>query len=215
MPFFDASTVSRSAMRLLFDTDAFCKLGISGLIEALMAALAVRPAECARLGPLPHMLRRGRLPKLYGVAACGGLVELAEGMPAAPAPNSSWVEPLVGAPGIDPGETQLLALAGEQALILVSGDKRALRAVAGIPAYVEALRGKIVTMEAALILLCRHHGVDEIRRATRTLAPVDHMIGVCFSPGNGDPVGALTSYLDALKKDVDPLVLWLPPEEDA
>lgn len=202
-------------MRLLFDTDAFCKLGVSGLIETLMSALGVPSSECARLGPLPHMLRRGRLPKLYGAASCDALLPLAEAMNPAPAPDASWVQPLIGAPGIDPGETQLFALAGERALILVSGDKRALRALATIPDYPDALRGKIVTLEAALILLCRVHGVDAVREATRPLAAVDRTIAVCFSASNSDPVAALSSYLASLKKEVEPLVLWTPPGEGA
>ena len=45
-------------MRLLIDSDAFCKLAASGLLSD---AAALFNGECGRLPALPHMLRRGQL----------------------------------------------------------------------------------------------------------------------------------------------------------
>lgn len=196
-------------MRLLVDTDIFCKLGVSGLLQPTLAALGVDLTECGRLPALPHMLRRGKLPKLYGDASCTALVPLAESIALAPGAGAEWLDQIVGVDRIDPGEAQLFAAASENTLIIVSGDKRALRAVARLPMFCEALSGRIITLEAVLLELCRVVGVPTVRRAVQPLA-ADGMVKVCFSPTNGDPEAALRSYLDDLAAEVAPLLLWNP-----
>lgn len=196
-------------MRLLVDTDIFCKLGVSGLLQPTLTALGVDVGECGRLPALPHMLRRGKLPKLYGDAPCAALVLLAESIALAPGAGAEWLDQIVGVDQIDPGEAQLFAAASEHTLIIVSGDKRALRAVSRLPAFCAALSGRIVTLEAVLLELCRVVGVPAVRLAVQPLA-ADGLVKVCFSPTNGDPEAALRSYLDALAAEVAPLLLWNP-----
>lgn len=197
-------------MRLLVDTDIFCKLGVAGLLNEALAALGVSSGECGRLPALPHMLQRGGIVKRYGSPACNALVPVAMEMPIAPAPDDKWLQPLVGVASIDAGEAQLLALTAQQGLVLLSGDKRALRSVAGVHPIVPALAGKIVTFEAVLLVLCQRIGVPTVRAALVPLAEIDQTVKVCFSPGNPDPVAALTSYLSHLEREVAPLILWKP-----
>lgn len=142
-------------MRLLLDTDAFCKLGIAGLLDAALAGLGVESSEeCARLGALPHMLRRGKLPRLYGSAQCESLVARAESIPVMPDAPAKWLDLLAAATDVDPGEAQLVAMAAEARASLLTGDKRALRTVASIATLPEALTGRIVSLEAVLLRMC-------------------------------------------------------------
>lgn len=200
-------------MRILIDTDIFCKLGVAGLLDEALALLGGSRAECGRLAALPYMLQRGRLVKLYGPDQCATLASLAEGMETAPAADSDWMEPLVRLPTIDAGEAQLLALVAQNGLILLSGDKRALRAVRDASDVLHALHGRVVTLEAVLLALCGTLGVDAVRDAVTPLMATDQTVRVCFSATNSDPVAALLSYIGAMKREVDPLVLWMPTQE--
>ncbi len=196
-------------MQLLIDTDIFCKLGVAGLLDEALAVLGTSREGCARLAALSYMLRRGRLVRLYGQERCAALASVAEAMPVAAIPGAGAMDLFVQIPAIDAGEAQLLALVAEHGLVLLSGDKRALREVRAAEALLPALAGRIVVFEAVLIALCTSLGVEEVRAAVESLHD-DQMIKVCFSSTNTDPVAALTSYLGALERDAAPLVLWKP-----
>ncbi len=197
---------------LLVDTDIFCKLGVSGLLEAALKVFGVTMGDCARLPALPHMLRRGRLPKLYGQAACDTLAQVAEAMSSVPAASAAWLDQLIAVPRIDPGEAQLFASAAEHSLTLLTGDKRALVALAGLTELSEALSGRIVTLEAVLMALCVRGGDEGVRTALQPVMSADRMVQACFSAGNKSPREALESYFNHLKREVHPLVLWDSPK---
>lgn len=48
-------------MKLLFDTDAFCKIGIANLLPDVAQLFGAELQECSRLYALPFMLRKGSL----------------------------------------------------------------------------------------------------------------------------------------------------------
>lgn len=196
-------------MKLLVDTDAFCKLGIAGLLDPAVNTL-VADGACARLPALPHMLKRGSLVRNYGAEACAALIPKAEGMAVAPVAPDEWLAPLVSIPSIDVGEAQLLALAAHESFLLMSGDKRALRAVHELPAFAEALDRRVVILEAILLELCNQLGEERVRHAVQPLTSSDTTIKICFSEGNPNPEAALASYVDALEAEVHPLILWKP-----
>jgi len=198
-------------MPLLVDTDGFAKLGVAGLLELLFELLGVGVAECRRLPALPHMLRRGSLPRRYGQPACDALIATAEAMEVAPSASTEWVDRLVGVPQVDPGEAQLYACAAESSLMLITGDKRALVPVAKVPGFAEALAGRVITLEAALIALCDKLGDDHVSAAVAPLLAKDIALRICFSAANASPRPALISYFENLKREVAPLVLWEPP----
>src|SRR5689334_22220285 len=100
-------------MKLLVDTDAFCKLGVTALLLDLVQAVGVDLQDCSRLPALPHMLRRGSIRRRYGDVACEALLPLAESIPVIPQPSNVWLEQLVNIETVDPGEAQLLAVAAE------------------------------------------------------------------------------------------------------
>ncbi len=197
-------------MKLLVDTDVFCKLGVAGFLEDAARIFGADLQECGRLPALPHMLRRGGLRELFGASACDTLIPVAVPMPVVHQPSVTWLDKLTPINAIGPGEAQIFATAAESRLIVVSGDKRALRALKNVEGFADALVGRIVVLEAVLLALCVRLGHEEVRRHIAPLASSDKMIEVCFSRANPDPPEALLSYYSSLAADVEPLVLWDP-----
>ncbi len=202
-------------MTVLIDTDAFCKLALAGLLEPSVDIMGSELSDCARLPALPHMLRRGRLYKRYGSDACAALLPVANMIPALIPPGSEWLDRLTPESTIDPGEAQIFAKAAEENLMVITGDKRALKALGRISEFPEALAGKVVVLEAILISLCEAMGAEAVRQAIRPVEAFDTMIRVSFSSGNPSPSEALASYFDDLSADVQPLVLWRPKWGDS
>lgn len=197
-------------MRVLVDTDIFCKLGTAGLLTFALDELGVKEGECGRLPALPHMLRRGGLVRRYGEQRCASLIPLAESLPTVGPASDEWLEPLLGMHNIDAGEAQLIAVAAENSALLLSGDKRALTAIAGVDKIVAALSGRVVVLESMLIALSRRLGQAELRRMLQPAIDGDTVLKVCFSPESTDALGGLESYLRDLEAKVAPLVLWRP-----
>ena len=197
-------------MKLLVDTDVFCKLQVAGLLSDAVGLLAARMDDCGRLPALPHMLRKGRLRKLYGADVCDSLIPVAEAVPVIPQPSDLWLDKLIPIEGIDVGEAQLFAAAAEGGLTVVSGDKRALRALREVEGFPSALAGRIVVLEAVLLALCDHLGADAVGERIAPRAADDKMVQVCFSSGNPNPQEALLSYYNHLAAELAPLVLWDP-----
>lgn len=197
-------------MRLLSDTDAFCKLSAIGLFKDAAKLLGGKPEEVERLPALPHMLRRGRgLRKQLGDALADSLAPLADAQPQVASAPPDVAALLTNKNNIDVGEVQLLALTASDTLLLVSGDKRALVAVSAVSEVVPMLVGKIVCLEAILLALCETLGVDQVRAAVAPHRHIDKVFQVCFSDG-GTPVECLRSYMRDLQESVKPLVLWSP-----
>lgn len=99
----------------------------------------------------------------------------------------------------EPSTSVLTLSAAEYALIVVTGDKRSVIATSAVDGMADALRGRIASMEAILLALCRRLGREHVRSAVKPLVAVkdrkDKMVQVCFSDGNSDPEGALTVLL--------------------
>ena len=197
-------------MKLLVDTDVFCKLGIASLREDAARIFGASLQECGRLPALPFMLRKGKLRKLFGDLACDALIPVADSMLEVPQPSVTWLEKLTAIEAIDPGEVLIFARAGESGLLLWTGDKRALRALKAIEGFTPALAGHVVVLEAIMLALCDRFGHEEMRQRIAPLAVVDRMIEVCFSSGNPDPSTALMSYYRTLEIELAPLKLWNP-----
>ncbi len=197
-------------MRLLIDTDVFCKLAVSGTLEDAVALLGANLSDCGRLPALPYQLRRGGLRKRLGAEACDSVIPVAEAVPIVVQASDVWLDRLTPIEAIDPGEAQIFAAAAETGLLVMTGDNRALRALKDVPGFAEALTGRIVVFEAVLLALCESVGPEELRHRLQPAAESDRMIQVCCSKGNPDPGGAFLSYYRSLKAELDPLVLWNP-----
>jgi len=198
-------------MKLLIDNDAFCKLGTGGLLLESLALLGVDLASCGRLPSLPYMLRRGRLPKHYGQDACDSLIGLAEAIPLLPAIDVQWLDLLAGIPEIDAGEVQLFAAAAQHKLLVMTGDKRALKALKNIPAFAPALAKRIIVLEPLLYVLCMQLGDEVVRQRLGATIEADKILMICFSSTNQSPRTGLISYSKSLATDIHPLLLWDSP----
>ena len=117
-------------MSALIDSDAFCKLGGCGLLEAVVRAIGTELSHTKRLAALPHMLRKGALARRVGTLR-EPLEQLATSLGVAPETGALWLDRiLTNAPDVDVGEAQLFALAAEHSdVLLITGDKRAVEAI--------------------------------------------------------------------------------------
>ena len=201
-------------MRLLVDSDAFCKLAASDLLSDAAALFHAEVGECGRLPALPHMLRRGKLRRTYGTNACDRLIPLAESMPPILHDAASWLDELTPIQAIDPGEAILFATAADLRAPVVTGDIRSLRALKNLDRCHEALEGRIAVLEAILLALCGQLGTATVRSRVESAPQVDTVMRVCFSPGVEEPELALRSYLRDRKRELAPLVLWSADEEE-
>jgi hypothetical protein len=207
----DAYTEIPTAMKLLIDTDAFCKLGIAGLLpDAIRRIFDAEIPDCGRLAALPYMLRKGGLRRKYGEKACDDLISLADSMPVLPAANTTLLEKLVPIDEIDPGEAQILASAAGSDLIVLTGDKRAVRALTRVDGVTEFLSGRIAVLEAILLALHNELGEGQVRKCIAPLTQLDQVVKICFSEANPNAREGLLSYYGALAQEVKPLRLWDP-----
>ena len=197
-------------MKLLIDTDAFCKLAVGGILEDGLRLLGVDLNECGRLPALPYMLRRGRLPRKYGADICNALVPIADGIPVIPQPGNAWLDVLTPLESIDPGEALIFAAAAEHGKCLLSGDKRALRIVKDVAGFPAAMNGRILVLEAVLIALCDRLGPEAVRSRIPPLMSNDQVVQICFSNASEDPRDGLLSYFEDLSSELAPLLLWNP-----
>ena len=202
-------------MRILIDTDAFCKLAIGGVLEDSLNLFGVDLSECGRLPALPHMLRRGRLRTRYGPERCDSLVSVAMDMPVIESLSDPHLDLLIDIPDIDPGEAQLFAKAADTDLYLITGDKRSLRALKNAEGMSDALSGRIIVLESMLLELCETMGLEDIRQRIQGLGQFDNVVRVCFSEYNDNPVDCLMSYFHGLAEEVRPLTLWQPRSDSS
>lgn len=202
--------LSDRRVKLLFDSDAFCKLGVAGLLEPCADLFGVTLQECGRLPALPHMLRRGRLVHLYGANTCKQLLSACARMPSVPRVSGPTLTMLATQPGIDPGEALLIAQIAEHGGWVVSGDKRCLIPLSGIPDLHPKLDHRIATIEGVLLALSVHKNPEEMRDSIRRVRPYDTSIDICVLPNGLPSIEGLRSYhCDAANKAL-PLRLWTP-----
>src|SRR5579859_5004177 len=181
-----ACMASLKMPQLLIDTDAFCKLTVCGILSEAIGLFDVGTSDCARLAALPYMLQRGRLRRLYGNQASDAMIPIARQIPIVAQPSIAWLDKLAQNQAIDVGEAQLFASAAETGILVITGDKRALRALKSIADFPTALTGRIIVFEALLLALCHKYGMDFIRTKIQPLIASENMVRSCFSPGNKD-----------------------------
>ena len=199
-------------IRLLVDTDVYCKLSVPGFFEEAVHLLGVDVTECGRLAALPYMLKKGPLREFYGADECDRLLTTTHYMPIVDSSHSKWLEQLTSLQSINPGEAQIFAVGADTDLLVMTGDKRAVRALTAIPELIESLSGRIVVFEAILLALCGWLGPEIVRQRIQRLSNVDRLVQVCFSSGIPDPMVGLNSYYNDLAAELQPLVLWNPQE---
>ncbi len=197
-------------MELLLDSDILCKLAAADLLPDTAQIFGLTIADCRRLPALPHMLRRGRLRKQLGEACSDQLIPVVESIAPMPPASDAWLDKLAQLSQIDPGEAQLFAAGAEIGAWIATGDKRALKALGGVPDYVAATEGRLIVLERVLLSLCAQVGVTEMHSRMPPLKAIDTMARLCFSQNPGDPEAALLSYCTEAEAFLAPLTLWKP-----
>ncbi len=169
---------------IVFDTDYLLKVEHWEIAEDVLTMFEATRETCYRLDAAPRMARR----KASVKATFSNHLELAERAmlyrrfeDEAPA---LWLDRMTPHSEIDPGEAELLArLACDSAMFLATSDKRCLRALSRVPGLADAVAGRIVTLEATLLRLCKRLGVTEVRKRVCPRRFVDNGIACCFPQG--------------------------------
>jgi hypothetical protein len=156
------------------------------------------------------MLRRGSLARRLGSDICEQIMPLVQSIEPAPAADPEWLDLVAPLHGVDLGEAELLAAAAQHGLLLLTGDKRALRAIRHFRALVDALAGRVMTIEASLLRLCQVTDEESVRESLAPIVGLDTMFRVCFSAGTDSPARALMSYHAHAREELAPLILWEP-----
>ena len=108
----------------------------------------------------------------------------------------------------------MFAAAAEFGFTIITGDKRAIRALKHVTEIHAQLAGRIVTLEAVLLRLCERLGLEDLRQRIRPLTSHDKAVWLCFSTESSDPRDGLRSYHESLAAEVHPLLLWNTIEKD-
>lgn len=209
---------------LLVDSDSFILLGAAGLLERTAELLGFSPAQLRRLHALPHMLRGKRMRREYPEGLREAALEATarvEGIYDRPV-DDELLQRLLAVENIDDGEAALYAhLAEHRTCLLASGDLRAIRALGlaeGFRDVREAIRDRVVCLEAAVRLLVEADGVDAIATAFRPVLPYNNHLQVFFSEGNvrdqTECLAAVRSYFDELRQSYACDFLYWPPGGD-
>lgn len=153
---------------LLVDTDMLVLLIASGYLDQVAESLGFARDDIRCLPAAIHQVRRSAsFRDTYGTDVLQRTVPQIEAVRVIEtAKDSALLEQLNDC--VDPGEAILIAAALEHdGSLLMSGDKRAVRALAarGPPACIETLRDRVVTLEAVLWLLLKKHAVSEVRNS--------------------------------------------------
>lgn len=138
------------------------------------------------------------------------LIAAAVSFPTMPEPSAEWLDKMATAIAIDPGEAQIYALAAEHGALVLTGDKRALKAVSLLPELYTKLDGNIVTMEAVLLGLIVQMTDADLRARGKVLGTYDQMAKAVFASSNSALDNALGSYFVSLEAESAPLKLWRP-----
>src|SRR4029450_9230853 len=117
-------------MRVLLDSDIFCKVGVAGLVSELPRLFGVPPTDLRILASLRYVLRDGSLSRPLDPGHAQLLRAVAASLPVLEDPPVAALSRFTGITDIDPGEALMLASAWETDDLFLTGDKRALGAVA-------------------------------------------------------------------------------------
>jgi hypothetical protein len=195
---------------LLVDNDALLLLAGAQMLDHTLQLMQMSSQSTFRLSSLPHMLAGRRLKSTYAplvldrtALACQSLGAWQQAIP------DEILQPLIDVPDIDEGDAILLAsLAQQSGLLLATGDKRALIAVATNPNLI-AIRGqvagRVVCFEAILSRLVETLGVVAVGEAF-DLFPEHKSLQIHFSPAKRQNqhycLQSLASYRRDLVKTV-------------
>ena len=201
------------ASTLLIDVDAMCKLAHWNLLESLPAITGVPPADCATLPSCRHRAAKAltKLDKVFKcVEAATEVLRAVDAFGDLPQPDPSLLEPFQDVAGIDSGEAVMFARMIEQpSAILLTGDKRAMRAAAALPMSVRGpVAARVLPVECVVKCALDMFGLDELRTRVCPWKEVDKAIAIVMGSRCDQPEASvregLASYLGELAGLCDP-----------
>lgn len=196
--------MAEDAGLLLVDTDMLVLLTASGTLPEVVSLLGYAMEQVRRLPAAPHQVRKSsKFRETYGEPLLRGILDDVAAVREIDAPGDHELLERFGN-AIDPGEAQLFTIAtNEPCALLVTGDKRALRSVSNrhemLP--LQQLAGRVICLEAVLLLLVRQRGAAAVRAA---FSPVigHRTLSVVLSQNtvraDDTCIAALRSYFDKL-----------------
>ena len=208
------------ARLVLLDNDAALKLARYDLLDLALAALGCSRADVRVLPTARYKLLPAKNRLLYckdeaSADRFAGFLDQVQSIDTSRADPS--IDTLVAVPGIDTGEAHLFALAAkEPAAIVVTGDKRGLRALSGEPdvgMVATALAGRVICAETLFRMMA---GQDFRLTQTRVRAQSDvdkalaSIFGISTAASRDSVTTGLESYERALRAETGTL-LFQPP----
>lgn len=199
--------------RLLIDVDALVKLAHWRMVLELPGLTQIALADCATISSLRHRAQTPKKPLFVADHAPGLVIEAMDQMAALPAPDPAVLAVLQDVPAIDPGEALLFAaLHATPDSQLLTGDKRALKALSELPHHVrDPFAGRILVVERVLERALDQHGLEWLRAHVCEWRSIDKAAGFIMG-GRCDAAEAavregLASYISELAQLCDPSLL--------
>ncbi|GAB3490369.1 hypothetical protein GCM10027399_07430 [Curvibacter fontanus] len=203
-------------MSLFIDVDAICKLAHWQLLDKLPALLGTPIVECVTLSSVRYRAQRclskpdGRL--FQTADAAQAVLAAVTSMKAPLAATAFDLSVFENASDIDPGEAVLLAaVIATPGARLLTGDKRALRAISKLASIRPVLAGRVVMLEHVLLLALDTYGLDWVRKSVCPQAAVDKAIFICMGSRCDAPEISVRegfeSYLNEIRCACDPTIL--------
>lgn len=199
-------------MRLFIDVDALCKCAHWGILDYLPELLGFNWTDSATLSSLKYRAKRaqqtpdGKLFKTTAAAsaACITIAQMQSNLE----PDAELLAEIDGIAGIDPGEAILFSAAAKnEDIFILTGDKRALRALAKLTKSekMEKLHHKFFCIEMLILKLLDQHGLEWVRNKICPFKDIDKavivILGSHCDAGESSVRDALAAYIDELNRD--------------
>jgi hypothetical protein len=203
-------------MALLVDVDALAKSAHWQLLPEIPECLAVPLAECATLTSARFRAQRA-LTKPDGKpfhnveAAQAALDAIAKMLPAV-APDGACLPYLQKVAGIDAGEAVLLSSIANSDTRLLTGDKRALKALANLqPDQRAPFEGRIILIEQLIQQALKRHGLPWLRERICPHLQIDNamanIMGSRCDAGLESVQEGLASYIGEIERSASPSLI--------
>jgi len=196
-------------VKILLDVDAISKLAHWGLLTELPGILGIDIEAYSTVGSLKFRARKsidapdGKLFRTSEAAQHAlNFIALGTDLPDV-APESLLVYENIT--GIDPGEALLLAaLAQNEGTLLLTGDKRAVKAAAALGCELKScIYGRVLIVEQIVLAALLTHGIEWLRERICPQRHIDKAISIVMGSECRAERNSLIEGLSSYIKDVD------------
>jgi hypothetical protein len=197
--------------RLLMDNDALLKAAHWDLLDVVPTMVGGTWADTACLPTFPPRVHRAEA-KLFADASVAKALEVRLALTVQlPDPDVTVLSALQGESGIDAGELLLFgALAATPGTVLLTGDKRALRAVA-LTGTLSRYQNRVMCVEQLLSQALDQLGAQTLQARVRRWTPRDQTALAIFGrqgdKSEADLREGLRSYLHSLEGETSGLLV--------